>query len=153
MKILYFFYFSNPLKDKMRKLFINYYIDYYINNSVMSQKQPDSNKKILEMVNKLLTKCKEERMVNLSKINKPQYIRELRSTYEDFAISYPGLFNLIMDDPFNFDIQRLHYMLDMRKSIGGGNITYEAASARIGQEYYDEFVKPIVDEKDNQKKN
>lgn len=113
-----------------------------------AQTQAYSDKKLLEVVNKLLVECKEEKMINLSKTNRPQYIRELRSKYEDFSISYPGLFNLIMDNPFNFDIKRLRYMIEMKKSVEKNDISYEAASAKIGQEYYDEFVKPVIDKKE-----
>ncbi len=60
-------------------------------------------------------------------------------------MSYPGLFATILDNPKKFDMNRLRQMLAMRKKINNNSMTHEEASTKIGQQYYDEFAKPLVD--------
>jgi len=105
-----------------------------------------SNNKIINIVNKLLKHCQSENMKNLAKINRIEYLRLLRTEYEDFSIAYPALFNLIIEEPDNFDLHRLIYMLNLKNSIDEKKTTFEQASSKIGQEYYNEFVKPNIDE-------
>lgn len=112
----------------------------------MSDKKLYSDDKLLKMVNKILDKCKSNNMKNLALNDKKLYTLTLKEEYEDFSYAYPGLFNLIIDDPNNFDMNRLIHMLNMKKKVENNETTYETASSQIGQEYYDEFVKPNIDE-------
>lgn len=86
-----------------------------------------------------------ESMQILYKTNNVQYRKELTEKYTDFAMSYPALFNMVIDNPKNFDMNRLKQMLLLRKKVKNNYITYDEASTQIGQQYYDEFAKPLVD--------
>lgn len=76
---------------------------------------------------------------------------QLINRHKDFSIDYPGLFNMIAEDPKNFDRNRLLSMLNMKDNIDTNKITHEAASSQIGQQYYNEYVKPLVDDLDKKK--
>ena len=90
-------------------------------------------------------------MQNMYILNKIQYSKELRKQFEDFSIAYPSLFNIIIEDPFHFNMARLTHMLNLKKEVDNNKISYEVASSKLGQEYYDEFVKPTVDNLDENK--
>ena len=72
-------------------------------------------------------------------------IFELKEQFNDFSVRYPSLFNVIIDDPKNFDYSRLIHMLNLKNKVDSNETSYENASIKIGQEYYDEFVKTTVD--------
>ena len=107
------------------------------------QKQLTDNA-LLRTIQSIISFSTTEEMHNLSKFNNLVYRKRLAEKFNEFSISYPGLFSTIIDDPKNFDINRLHHMLNMRKQINNNTITHEEASTKIGQQYYDEFAKPIV---------
>lgn len=104
-----------------------------------------SDNKLLQMINNIIKSATSGEMHTLSITNNVEYRKRLTDSYNDFAISYPALFNTIIDNPTQFDMNRLKQMLSMRKKIQNNDITYEEASTQIGQQYYDEFAKPIVD--------
>jgi hypothetical protein len=97
---------------------------------------------ILDNIIKLATT---EQMQILSITNNTQYRKSITEKYKDFAISYPALFNMVIENPKKFDMNRLKQMLSLRKKIQNNDITYDEANVKIGQQYYDEFAKPIVD--------
>jgi len=104
-----------------------------------------SDNKLLQIINSIINYATKADMHNLSITNNFEYRKQLTDRYNDFAISYPSLFNTVIDDPKHFDMKRLKQMLEMRQKIKNNNISYEEASTQIGQQYYDEFAKPIID--------
>ncbi len=114
----------------------------------MSEEKKLSDKELLKTVNNLIKSSITDQMKILHITNELSYRKQLTDEYADFAISYPGLFNTIIENPTKFDIERLLYMLDMKKKIQNNNITFETASNKIGQEYYNEYIKPLIDETD-----
>ena len=104
-----------------------------------------SDNKLLQIINSVIKSASTEDMYKLSIDNNTLYRKNLTDKYNDFAISYPALFNTITENPKKFDINRLKQMLSMRKQVQNNNLSYEEASTQIGQQYYDEFAKPIVD--------
>lgn len=105
-----------------------------------------SDDKLLKMINKIIKDSQEEPMKTLFESKKPAFRHAMAEKYEEFMVAYPALFETILNDPKNFEMGRLLRMLDLKKKIGVGDISYEDASSKIGQEYYDEFVKPHVNE-------
>ena len=61
---------------------------------------------------------------------------------------YPTLFFSLIENPTTFPIYRLEEMLTLKKRIETEELTTENASVRVGQQYYDEFIKDTVKELD-----
>lgn len=112
----------------------------------MSQPQQMSTTKLIKTIDQILDEAKKKS--DLSKSNQKLYRKHLTDKYLSFFEAYPHLFNAIIDDPEDFEKNkpRLYHMLNMKRQIEKGKITHEEASTKIGQEYYDEFVKPKVNE-------
>lgn len=103
----------------------------------------DDNR-LIKAVNELIRVASTDEMQFLSKSNNVQYRARLTQLNADFAITYPGLFASITDNPRGFELKRLYEMLAMKKKVKKNELSYEEASTKIGQQYYDEFAKPIV---------
>lgn len=107
-----------------------------------------NNNEIINSVNLLIefTKNKKIQFIKKSSYQEYRQIIDKQQIFETFSIEYPQLFNMIIDDPFNFDMKRLEYMLNMKKKIENNDISNDDATKEVGQKYYDEFVKNTVDE-------
>lgn len=66
---------------------------------------------------------------------------------------YPTLFFSLIENPSTFPLYRLNEMLQLKEKIENKEITNENASVRVGQQYYDEFVKDTVHNLDKSNKN
>ena len=66
---------------------------------------------------------------------------------------YPTLFFSLIENPSTFPLYRLNEMLQLKEKIEKKEITNENASVRVGQQYYDEFVKDTVRDLDKTSKN
>jgi len=104
----------------------------------------DDNR-LIKTVNTLIKVASTDEMQLLSKMNNVQYRAKLTELNQDFAITYPALFASLTDDPKKFDMKRLYQMLEMKKQVEKKKVSYEEASNKVGQQYYDEFAKPIID--------
>ena len=111
----------------------------------MSESIKLSDQDLLKLLTNLKKSATTQSMEVLHKQNFSLYRKELINKYKDFSIDYPSLFELFIEDPVNFDMDRLFNMLKLKKNVESQNISYETASAKIGQEYFDEFVQPVVD--------
>jgi len=109
----------------------------------MTQQLDD--KTLLKVIESVIAFTSTEEMHNLSKYNNTMYRKRATDKFVEFSMSYPGLFATILDNPTKFDMNRLRQMLNMRKKINNNSMTFEEASTKIGQQYYDEFAKPLVD--------
>ena len=103
------------------------------------------NKIILGYCKTIIKFCSTENCINLKKNNYALYRTNLIEKFEDFFQKYPSLFNMIIDNPTTFEIEKLINMLNMKEKIDNNEITSESASVQVGQEYYDEYVKEKVD--------
>ena len=65
--------------------------------------------------------------------------------YPEFAEQFPVLFASACEP--EFDHKRFMYMMRMRDEVAAEKRTFEAASKKIGQDLFDEYVKPIIDKK------
>jgi hypothetical protein len=69
-------------------------------------------------------------------------IQEAFDKYNEFFLKYPSLAKMVSEDPYNFDMDRLLDMLNLKNKVGNKEISYQDASSGLGYKYYDEFVKP-----------
>ena len=105
-----------------------------------------SNSAIKKTANSLISTASNAEMKTLKLIDNKAYRIKLTSMYYDFSMTYPGLFNVIIEDPEKFPMKRLDEMLELKKKIQSKSISYEKASTKVGKQYYDEFVKKHVSE-------
>ena len=103
---------------------------------------------IKENVEKILEFCllKENRTLRRENIDayKQKCMREFTFMHQ----KYPTLFFSLIENPTTFPIYRLEEMLSLKKRIEIEELTTENASVRVGQQYYDEFIKDTVTELD-----
>ena len=103
---------------------------------------------IKENVEKILEFCllKENRTLRRENIDayKQKCMREFTFMHQ----KYPTLFFSLIENPTTFPIYRLEEMLSLKKRIETEELTTENASVRVGQQYYDEFIKDTVSELD-----
>lgn len=103
---------------------------------------------ILQLAQLLIDFASDEKMQTLKKLSYQEYRLMIDSsdTFKEFSLDYPALFNMIIDDPLNFDINRLKFMLNMKSKIDNNEVSNEDATKEIGEKYYDEFVKNKVED-------
>ena len=51
---------------------------------------------------------------------------------------------MVSNNPYNFEMDRLVEMLNLKNKVTKNEVSYKDASVGIGYKYYDEFVKPNV---------
>jgi len=107
-----------------------------------------SSEKILIHVRSLLKFAKEEENNKLREENKGEYIQKCGNNYKSLITKYPSLFYKIIDDPENFEIERLIQMLNLKQKIDNKEISHKNASEDLGNKYYNEFVKSKIEKKD-----
>jgi hypothetical protein len=71
--------------------------------------------------------------------------RIVRKTFPEFAEKYPNLFQMACEPDFN--VERLAYMLKMRDAVEQQKVTQHQASVSVGENLFQEYVKPLVDGK------
>jgi uncharacterized protein YnzC (UPF0291/DUF896 family) len=86
------------------------------------------------------------------------YRQSLCTKYSQLQYCYPSIFNMLVDnDPDKFEINRLIQMLKMRDQAKAHRnpekvkSELEKASVKIGQQYFNQFVKPTLDSMDKEK--
>jgi hypothetical protein len=95
-----------------------------------------TNEEISVTISKIIVRSKDEEMSHLDNYEKTKKIGE---EFSFFAERYPMLFqSAISDEPFPWD--NLSYMLNMRSKIINNQMTAEAASKVVGQEWFDKFA-------------
>ena len=93
-------------------------------------------------------------LITLRRDNPQEYEAQMERKLPTFKEKYPTLFRrMIMEFDAPEFRQKLSHFLGVSHSVHAGRRTLEDASRQIGQEAYDQYVKPIVDTlpKDNSK--
>jgi len=103
---------------------------------------------IKENVEKILEFCLLKENRTLRRDNIDEYKQKCMREFSFMHQKYPTLFFSLIENPTTFPIYRLEEMLSLKKRIETDEITTENASVRVGQQYYDEFVKETVKELD-----
>jgi hypothetical protein len=103
---------------------------------------------IKENVEKILEFCLLKENRTLRKENMDAYKQKCMRHFTFMHQKYPTLFFSLIENPTTFPIYRLEEMLSLKKRIETEELTTENASVRVGQQYYDEFIKDTVKELD-----
>ncbi len=99
---------------------------------------------ILSNVKKLLEFCLKKENTKMRSQNMDEYKQLCMRTFTDIHQKYPTLFFKIVEEPSSFPIYRLEEMLNRKKKIENNESTEEEESKKLGQQYYDEFVKDNI---------
>ena len=103
---------------------------------------------IKENVEKILEFCLLKENRTLRRENMDAYKQKCMREFTFMHQKYPTLFFSLIENPTTFPIYRLEEMLSLKKRIETEELTTENASVRVGQQYYDEFIKDTVKELD-----
>lgn len=103
---------------------------------------------IKENVEKILEFCLLKENRTLRRENMDAYKQKCMRQFTFMHQKYPTLFFSLIENPTTFPIYRLEEMLSLKKRIEIEELTTENASVRVGQQYYDEFIKDTVKELD-----
>jgi hypothetical protein len=103
---------------------------------------------IKENVEKILEFCLLKENRTLRRENMDAYKQKCMRQFTFMHQKYPTLFFSLIENPTTFPIYRLEEMLSLKKRIETEELTTENASVRVGQQYYDEFIKDTVKELD-----
>lgn len=87
------------------------------------------------------------------------YRQSISTKYSQLQYCYPAIFNMLVDnDPDKFEINRLIQMLKKRDQAKAHRnpekvkAELEKASVQIGQQYFNQYVQPKLDQMDEEKK-
>jgi hypothetical protein len=108
-----------------------------------------TDEKLIKIIENIISFSTSNDMKEIFHKNNNLYRKTLIDKYPEFSKDCPGLFNTIIDNPKKFDMNRLQYMLNMRNKIKNNEISQTDADKKLGQEYFDEYVKPKIDNKIN----
>ena len=103
---------------------------------------------IKENVEKIMEFCLLKENRTLRRENMDAYKQKCMREFTFMHQKYPTLFFSLIENPTTFPIYRLEEMLSLKKRIEIEELTTENASVRVGQQYYDEFIKDTVKELD-----
>lgn len=103
---------------------------------------------IKENIEKIMEFCLLKENRTLRRENMDAYKQKCMREFTFMHQKYPTLFFSLIENPTTFPIYRLEEMLSLKKRIEIEELTTENASVRVGQQYYDEFIKDTVTELD-----
>lgn len=109
----------------------------------------NKSKEILNYCDSILEYSLRDDMSELRHKNRPNYVSSCSSKYEEFFKRFPALFFKIIDNPISFKNngrKRLLNLLNIKDNVDDKKISHESASKNIGSSYYNEFVKPVINE-------
>lgn len=94
-----------------------------------------TNEELIKEINNIIKRKKE-----ISYNDDNDKFEKLRTEFPKFAERYVMLFEMVIRDG-DFDWNSFNYMINMRNKIINNKMTAEEASAKVGQDWYDKFVK------------
>ncbi len=107
-----------------------------------TQRPLSKAEKIYKWAKAIIDYATSPEMVELHKQNPGLYRGNVTEKFLPFMEKYPGIFNKILDDPKEFELQRLQAMLKKMHRIETGQTDYETENLRVGKAYYQEFLEP-----------
>jgi|688.fasta_scaffold556005_2 hypothetical protein len=99
---------------------------------------------VLMVINEVKSISKEER-------DKVQFRLQMTMKHKTFSDKFPSLLMLIVDHGEEFDLSQLDIMLNLLESVQSGGRKVDEVDKEIGQEYYDKYVSPYVNDTDVKK--
>ena len=109
------------------------------NENTCLSKQTKIKIHVVSMI-KTITKLKNENNTE------DEISTKIRAKYSQLHMNYPSLYNVILEQQDKFEMKRLDEMFELMNSIDNKKISHNQASEHIGQNYYNEFAKPFVNE-------
>jgi hypothetical protein len=82
--------------------------------------------------------------IKRSPLRKKEKTKKFTSKYSEFATKYPGLFAMCCNP--SSDIEQLGFMIQMLRSMQNNQMTEHVASANVGKQLFETYVKPNIDE-------
>lgn len=104
-------------------------------NNVDFVKDGYTNEKLIEIIKEIRTKYNINNTDVLTEDNK----KDFENNYKFFINRYPFLSDMSLKK--NIDMDRLYYMLELRKKIIDNKISFEDASKKVGNDMYEEYHK------------
>ena len=117
-------------------------------NYVDTLEEIETAEMIKTRVEEIINFCIMPQNRSLKKNNIDEYKQKCMREFTFMHQKYPTLFFSLIENPTTFPIYRLEEMLKLKQQIETTEVTTENASVRVGQQYYDEFVKDTVAELD-----
>jgi len=94
-----------------------------------------TNEELTQTINDIIKKKKE-----ITYKDDNEKFEKLKTEFPKFAERYLMLFEMVIRDG-DFDWKSFNYMINMRNNIINNNMTSEEASKKVGQDWYDKYVK------------
>lgn len=94
-----------------------------------------TNEDIITNINNIIKRKNE-----ITYKNENEKFEKLKNEFPKFAERYLMLFEMVIREG-DFDWNSFNYMINMRNKIINNNMTAEEASKKVGQDWYDKFVK------------
>jgi hypothetical protein len=94
-----------------------------------------TNEELVNIINDILKRKKE-----ISFKDDNDKFEQLKNEFPKFAERYIMLFEMVIRDG-DFDWNSFNYMINMRNKIINNNMTTEEASKKVGQDWYDKYIK------------
>lgn len=138
---------SQLIKDNVSKM-----LEYLkVERVTLREKKEEIKQKIKELTDsETEAKKKEQKIKKLTDKETDLNVRffdAISKKFSQLKEKIPSLFNMILDldNPDEFEMNRLDDMLYLRDRVRSNKISNERASAHIGQKYFNDYVKPKVD--------
>ena len=74
-----------------------------------------------------------------------QFRIKMTMKHKTFSEKFPSLLMMVVSQAQKFDFEQFNTMLDLMDSIQNGNRNMEDVSKDLGQEYFDRYVAPCID--------
>lgn len=126
--------------------------DYNIENYNPDDKVIEKSDIIEKNAVEIITFCLQKENSIKRHNNIDEYKQMCMIKFTKFHQNYPTLFFSIIENPSTFPLYRLKDMLNLKRKIENNEINEDGASVKLGQKYYDEFVKDTVTDLDKQLK-
>jgi hypothetical protein len=94
-----------------------------------------TNEELIDNINNIIKRKKE-----ISYTDDNDKFEKLKNEFPKFAERYIMLFEMVIRDE-DFDWNSFNYMINMRNKIINNKMSAEDASKKVGQDWYDKYVK------------
>jgi hypothetical protein len=94
-----------------------------------------TNEELVNTINDILKRKNE-----ISYKDDNDKFEKLKTEFPKFSERYLMLFEMVIRDG-EFDWNSFNYMINMRNKIINNNMTADEASKKVGQDWYDKYVK------------
>lgn len=112
--------------------------------------QPDEKKwerkDVIEYIENLIPQVEETSKEERETI---KYRERMVMLHYAFANKFKNLFKLVLDQGRDFDVGELRRICQIQDDCEEGKKDFEEENKRYGQEKFDKYVKPLIDNKKN----